>query len=151
MSALASCSDAGKALSFRYSDANASTVNSLDAAPVTRLKTSELTRRNSNALKEVDAEDSLARFPIRRRGVCASAVGRHARIRMMNGERLLRSLLSDSLGRVFTNGRLRAARSAKTVNRVRSVTAAQPTGMRGQIESDAENSVFRGVEPGGRE
>jgi len=54
---------AGKSLSLRYSDAGASTISWLDAASVTRLKTSELVRNNSNALAEVDAEASLARFP----------------------------------------------------------------------------------------
>jgi hypothetical protein len=38
-------------------------------------------------------------------------------------------------GHVFTNDRLRATRSTKTVNRVRRLTAAQPTGMRGQTEA----------------
>src|SRR5262249_50068297 len=46
-----------------------------------------------------------------------------------------RRTIRNARGPVFTNGRLRAARSAKTVNRVRSLTAAQPTGMRGQIEA----------------
>ena len=63
---------AGKALSLRYSGAVASTSSWLDAATVARLETSQLTRCNSNALVEVDAEGSLARFPMHRRGVLRS-------------------------------------------------------------------------------
>jgi len=60
---------AGKSLSLRHSDAVASTIGQLDAASFTRLKLSEPIRRNSNALTEVDAEPSLARFPIARSGM----------------------------------------------------------------------------------
>jgi hypothetical protein len=47
-----------------------------------RLKASELTRRNSNAWTEVDAESSLARFPNFAAATCCDApVDRYARIR----------------------------------------------------------------------
>jgi hypothetical protein len=47
-----------------------------------RLKTSELIRSNSNAWTEVDAEASLARFPIVTAAACSdSASTRHARVR----------------------------------------------------------------------
>ena len=54
---------AGKPLSLRHPRADASTSCYLDAASVTRLKALELVCRNSNALTQVDAEPSLARFP----------------------------------------------------------------------------------------
>jgi hypothetical protein len=55
-----------------------------------RLKTSELTRGNSNAGTEVDAESSLARFPIFAAAACSdSASTRYTRVlpTAMIGER----------------------------------------------------------------
>jgi hypothetical protein len=46
-----------------------------------RLKTSELIRGNSNAWTEVDAEPSLARFPIFAAAACSDSVStRHTRV-----------------------------------------------------------------------
>jgi len=84
---------AGKSLSLRYSDADVSTISWFDATSVTRPKASELMRRNSNALTEVDAETSLARFPVLRRRRASS----RPRPDMLASIRL-------ALVRVFTSG-----------------------------------------------
>ena len=136
---------AGKALSLRYSDADASTICLLDAASVTRLKTSDLTRGNSNALTEVDAKASLARFPVSEGGVLRVGLG-------LTYPRPLHV----PVGRAFTTATASDAKASddKTRRRLhrRSPSSIKRCIFAHEAVDDEPTPAFcRGVELGGRE